>query len=103
TQMAKLTMREATRADARAIADIHVAAWRAAYRNLMPQGYLASLSVDERAHMWGKTIARPGPAQLALAELDGALAGFCLVGAARTNTQLIGSPFDEIRHRMVIA
>ena len=29
--------------------------------------------------------------------------GFAPDGAARTNTQLIGSPFDEIRYRMVIA
>ena len=172
--MAKLILREATRADARAIAEIHVAAWRAAYRDLMPQSYLAALSVDERARMWKKTIAQPGPAHLALAELDGQLAGFCLYGpsrdrlqesdvaeiyavnvhparwrqgagrllcehaldeaaerehsamtlwvmsgngrarrfyqhlgfaadgAARTNTQLIGSPFDEVRYRKAI-
>src|SRR5438309_5691153 len=62
TQMASLTLREATRADARAIAEIHVAAWRAAYRDLMPQSYLDSLSVEERAPMWEKTIAQPGPA-----------------------------------------
>ncbi|HET7366616.1 MAG TPA: GNAT family N-acetyltransferase [Burkholderiales bacterium] len=173
--MAKLTMREATRADARAIADIHVAAWRAAYRDLMPQSYLDSLSVDDRARMWEKTIAQPGPAHLTLAELDGELVAFCLYGptrdrleehdvaeiyavnvhptrwrqgagrllceyavreaaarehktmtlwvmsgngrarrfyqhlgfapdgAARTNTQLIGSPFDEVRYRKAIA
>jgi len=172
--MATLILRAATRADARAIAEIHVAAWRAAYRDLMPQGYLESLSIDERARMWDKTIAQPGPAHLALAELDGALAGFCLYGptrdraatdvaeiyavnvhparwrqgagrllcahalreaavrehiamtlwvitgngrarrfyqrlgfatdgAARINTQLIGSPFDELRYRRAIA
>ena len=81
--MAKLTLREATRADAGAIADIHVAAWRVAYRELMPQSYLETLSIDERARMWEKTIAQPGPAQLALAELDGELAGFCLYGPSR--------------------
>ncbi|HSU76666.1 MAG TPA: GNAT family N-acetyltransferase [Burkholderiales bacterium] len=173
--MASLTLREATRADARAIAEIHVAAWRAAYRDLMPQSYLDSLSVEERAPMWEKTIAQPGPARLALAALDGELAGFCLYGptrdrvagpevaeiyavnvhptrwrqgagrllcahalreaasrehsamtlwvmsgngrarrfyqhlgfeadgTARTNTQLIGSPFDELRYRKAIA
>ncbi|HYL24569.1 MAG TPA: GNAT family N-acetyltransferase [Burkholderiales bacterium] len=171
--MAKLTLREATRADARAIAEIHVAAWRAAYRDLMPQSYLESLSIDERARMWEKTIASAGPAQLALAEFDGELAGFCLYGptrdreatdvaeiyavnvhparwrqgagrllcahalreaaarehtvmtlwvisgngrarrfyqrlgfatdgAARINTQLVGSPFDEVRYRRAI-
>jgi GNAT superfamily N-acetyltransferase len=173
--MASLTLREATRADARAIAEIHVAAWRAAYRDLMPQSYLDLLSVEERAPMWEKTIAQPGPAHLALAEVDGEPAGFCLYGptrdridgpevaeiyavnvhptrwrqgagkllcahalreaaarghtamtlwvmtgngrarrlyqhlgfdpdgAARINTQLIGSPFDEVRYRRAIA
>ena len=172
--MAKLTLREARRADARAIAEIHVAAWRAAYRDLMPQSYLDSLSIEERARMWEKTIAHPGPAHLALADVDGELAAFCLYGptrdrlqenvaeiyavnvhparwrqgagallcahalheaaarehsamtlwvmsgngrarrfyqhlgfapdgAARTNTQLIGSPFDEVRYRKAIA
>ena len=173
--MAKLKLREAKRADARAIAEIHVAAWRAAYRDLMPQGYLDSLSIEDRARMWEKTIAQPGPAHLALAELGAELAGFCLYGptrdrlqesdvaeiyavnvhpsywrqgagrllcahaldeaaarehramtlwvmsgngrarrfyhhlgfgadgAARTNTQLIGSPFDEVRYRKAIA
>ena len=173
--MAELTLREARRADGRAIAEIHVAAWRAAYRDLMPQSYLDALSIDERARMWERTIAQPGPAHLALAEFDGELAGFCLYGptrdrlqesdvaeiyavnvhparwrqgagrllcahalreaatrehstmtlwvmsgngrarrfyqhlgftpdgAARTNTQLIGSPFDEVRYLKSIA
>src|SRR6185503_6902264 len=45
TKVASLTLREARAADARAIAEIHVAAWRAAYRGMMPDAYLASLSV----------------------------------------------------------
>jgi len=81
--MAKLTLRAAKREDARAIAEIHVAAWRAAYRGLMPDDYLASLSVDERTTMWQNALGRATPAQLALAEIDGMLAGFCIYGPTR--------------------
>jgi len=81
--MANLTLRGAKREDARAIAEIHVAAWRAAYRGLMPDDYLASLSVDERAKMWHDALGRPSPTQLALAEIDGTLAGFGIYGPTR--------------------
>lgn len=81
--MAKLSIRDATRADARAIAEIHVAAWRAAYRGLIPDDYLASLSVEKRTAFWEAIIATPGPRKLALAGLDGEIAGFCLFGPTR--------------------
>jgi ribosomal protein S18 acetylase RimI-like enzyme len=80
--VAQVTIREATRDDARAIAEIHVAAWRAAYRGLIPDDYLASLSVDQRTAFWETIIARPGPRKLALAQL-GEIAGFCLFGPTR--------------------
>jgi len=81
--MANLTLRLAKREDARAIAEIHVAAWRAAYRGLMPDDYLASLSVDERTTMWQNALGRATPAQFALAEINGTLAGFCIYGPTR--------------------
>src|SRR5205814_10200325 len=82
-KVAKLSIRDATRADARAIAEIHVAAWRAAYRGLIPDDYLASLSVEKRTGFWETIIGRAGPAKLALADLDGEMAGFCLFGPTR--------------------
>jgi GNAT superfamily N-acetyltransferase len=49
-----MAIREATPADARAIAEIHVRAWRAAYRGQLPDDYLDGLSVDDRLaqHEW---------------------------------------------------
>jgi GNAT superfamily N-acetyltransferase len=78
-----MKVRAATVADARTIAEIHVAAWRTAYRGLMPDDYLAALSVDERTAMWSSGLSRPSPSHLALAEVDGALAGFCIYGPTR--------------------
>jgi len=81
--MDKVRVRDARPEDARTVAEIHIAAWRAAYRELMPADYLASLSVNERADMWTRSIIRGGPSKLAIAEVDGALAGFCSFGPAR--------------------
>ena len=45
--MVEPVIRPATEADARTIAEIHVAGWVAAYRGMVPDELLASLSVDE--------------------------------------------------------
>ena len=81
--MAEMTLRIAKPGDARAIAEIHVAAWRAAYRGLMPDDFLAALSVEERTEMWSGALSRPSPSQVALAEIAGTLAGFCIYGPTR--------------------
>jgi ribosomal protein S18 acetylase RimI-like enzyme len=47
-----LMIRAATLADARAIADVHVASWRAGYRGLMPDAYLDGLAVADRVALW---------------------------------------------------
>lgn len=47
-----LSVRNATPSDAEAIAEIHVATWRFAYRDIMPAPFLASLSVARRAEEW---------------------------------------------------
>jgi ribosomal protein S18 acetylase RimI-like enzyme len=83
--MAHLTLRAARQEDAGGVAEIHVAAWRAAYRGLMPEDYLAAQSVEGRTKMWHDALGRPSPAHLALAELEGTLAGFCIYGPTRDN------------------
>jgi RimJ/RimL family protein N-acetyltransferase len=70
-------VRTAVEADARAIAEIHVADWRWAYKGLVPDGLLDSLSVDRREEMWRRGFAR-GRAGWAVfvAERDGTVIGF---------------------------
>jgi len=80
---APLTIRDAKPADARAIAELHVAAWRAAYSGLMPDDYLAALSIEQRYDRWSKALSRPGPAKLAVAQLGEEIAGFCSFGPTR--------------------
>jgi len=76
-------VRAAEPADARTIAEIHVASWRAAYRGMIADEYLASMSVEQRTARWSKAIAAPGPAKVALAHVKDEILGFCSFGPTR--------------------
>jgi GNAT superfamily N-acetyltransferase len=52
-------IRAATADDAYAIADVHVAAWRETYRGIVPEEYLAGLSVERRERMWSQILSDP--------------------------------------------
>src|ERR1700722_11569543 len=49
-------IREATVGDAQAIATIHVDSWQAAYRGILPDAYLANLTVVQRSEAWRMSI-----------------------------------------------
>ncbi len=69
------TIRPAVSDDARAVARVHVASWRSAYRGMMSGAFLEGLSIDERAEGWRATIEDPASVVL-VAERDGVVAGF---------------------------
>ena len=77
--------RRATPADAHAIAEISVAGWRAAYRGLMPDAYLDSISVFTREIAWQARLEGDGadlePAWVAI--VDGEVAGYVSSGPPR--------------------
>lgn len=77
-------IRRARPADARAIAEVHVATWREAYRDLLPQELLEALSVDRRADFWQSQL-DVTPADLLpwVAESNGDLSGFVHSGPSR--------------------
>lgn len=50
-------IREALLGDERQIAEVHIAAWRGGYAGLMPDDFLASLSVDVRTERWRRALA----------------------------------------------
>lgn len=52
-------VRSAEAADAAAIARVHVATWRSAYRNLLPPDFLASLDASQYEGRWKRTLANP--------------------------------------------
>ncbi|MDP3823746.1 MAG: GNAT family N-acetyltransferase [Burkholderiales bacterium] len=80
----------ATLADARRVAQVHVQAWRAAYVGIVPDAYLASLSVDKRETMWREAIEKQLP-ELLLARVDSDVAGWVAFDASRDKDAAPGS------------
>ena len=82
---AALSVRRASPADARAIAEIGVLGWRAAYRGILPGGFLASMSVDAREVAWRSMLEsdEEGLAPSWVAELDARVIGFVATGPPR--------------------
>lgn len=76
------TVRRATVADARAIAEVHVATWRATYVGVLPQEVLDALDVDARERMW-TAFAEHESLAVFVAENTGRIVGFVNVGACR--------------------
>ena len=107
--------------DAVTVADIHVRAWQAGYRELLPQDHLKGLDVRARAARYSFDTTMPqGPVTL-VAEDDDVIAGLVTIGRCRDEdlshegevwslyvdpdrwregigTLLIGSARDELQH-----
>ena len=77
-----VVLREATVEDAREIAEVHVAVWRRAYRDLLPAEFLDALSVDDRVRMWTEVLGSPQEGVF-VTERDGRVVGFCGYGPSR--------------------
>lgn len=74
-------IREADRDDARAVAQVNVASWQAAYPGLIDQTFLDSLDVDGRTESWQR-ILHQRRGRVLVAEEGGSVIGFCAVGPA---------------------
>jgi hypothetical protein len=59
--MANVSVTAASTTDCRAVAQIHVDAWRVAYGGIVPSDYLAALSVDKRETAWRTSVERGSP------------------------------------------
>jgi GNAT superfamily N-acetyltransferase len=77
-----VTVRSATPADARAIAEVQVETWRATYVDVMPQSLLDSLDVAARERSWER-FADAAEYALFVAERDDRVVGFVSVGPSR--------------------
>lgn len=76
--------RPAREADAQALAEVHVRSWQAAYRELLPADFLATLSISDRAERWRGRLREEQPPQgTTVAELGGELVGFASIGRSR--------------------
>src|SRR5687768_13123740 len=90
-----MKVRTAAPEDAASIAEIHVAAWQAAYRGLIPDAYLDELTVEKRLELWQRRLAQPHPGRLLVADDSESLAGFCLFGPTRDEDGK-GKPIGEV-------
>lgn len=73
-----MDVRRAAEADARVIAEVHVRSWQAAYVGQVPDGFLASLSADDREPVWREILsvtAWPASGTLVLTD-SGSVVGF---------------------------
>jgi ribosomal protein S18 acetylase RimI-like enzyme len=76
-----LVVRNAQPDDARAVAEVQVRSWRAAYAGLMPAAVLDGLSVDSRTRMWDQLITQPAHHLLVLTAPE--VVGFASFGPDR--------------------
>ncbi len=84
----RMIIRPALIADARAIAEVHVRAWRDAYRGIVPDPVLAAMSVDAREATWRQDLAFGAP-HVWVADAGGVVGWVCAdesrdIGAADT-------------------
>jgi GNAT superfamily N-acetyltransferase len=91
--MSSYSVRPATARDAKAIAEIHVATWQAAYKDLMPEDYLNQMTVEKRQAYWREAIEYSEP-QLLVATDGDQLVGF--VGYDRSRDAKTRSTVGEI-------
>jgi GNAT superfamily N-acetyltransferase len=69
--------------------DIHVRAWQRAYAGQMPVTYLDALRAEDRAAMWRETLRQAeSRSEILVAERDGRLVGFTVVGPAQENPEV---------------
>ncbi len=95
-------IRPAVATDVEAIARIHVASWRYAYRGQIPDAVLDSLDEQRRAALWRGLLDKPEH-RLILAELDALIVGFCSVirsrdGDAQSDVAEVAAIYVEPTH-----
>ncbi|MGE0706943.1 MAG: N-acetyltransferase family protein [Planctomycetota bacterium] len=80
----RLSVRQGLPRDATAVAEVHVASWKVAYRGLVDDDYLDGLDPPDHVDGWWNRLASPlrhGTTDVAL--LDGRLVGFVVYGPSR--------------------
>lgn len=78
-----IVVRPALPADAAVVATVHVAAWQGAYRGHMPDEYLDAMDVARWTERWTRLLTSPEHADPQVAEVEGEVRGFVVVGPLR--------------------
>ena len=84
-----MNVRPAQLHDARGIADVHVRSWQAAYRGIVPDEHLNSLSIDAREMSWRRQLNAESP-EVWVAEVRSEVVGWVSFGASRDDDAAAG-------------
>lgn len=86
-----LEIRSAELDDAPELAQVHVRAWQAAYRGMMPDEFLDGLDVARRETGWRRLLASEVPGYgVLVAVVDGRVVGFAWTGPQRADGDGLG-------------
>jgi ribosomal protein S18 acetylase RimI-like enzyme len=80
--MVKVNLRRATADEAGALAQVHLASWKAAYRGIVPEPYLEQFTIESGIERFRSFLASD-PEKTYLAESGGRIAGFLTFGVCR--------------------
>ncbi len=69
--MSDIIIRPATPADAPAIAQVRVDAWRTTYKGMIPDTYLAAMKVEDSTVLWEKVLSAPRNSTSVFVATDG--------------------------------
>ncbi len=91
-------VRDATSADAPAIARVHIDSWRSTYRGIVPDEYLAGLSYRERESAWVGRLTTPtkGVCTVVAQDERGTIEGFANGGPERGDNGVHGIYAGEL-------
>src|SRR5258708_36003066 len=78
-----MPVRTARFEDARQIAEVHVSSWQAAYRGIVPDTLLDSLSVEAWTGLWQERLSRAGQTMNIVCVFAGNVLGLITAGPAR--------------------
>jgi len=72
--------------DERAIAEVHVGAWKTTYQSIFPPSVMDALSVEQREKFWTEALSKPALKSMTLVACDETdrVVGFASGGAERT-------------------
>jgi L-amino acid N-acyltransferase YncA len=79
-----MNVRFATIDDVRTVAEIHVASWRAGYRGIIDEDFLAGLDVASREVMWTRSLERDN-VRLIVVEDERTILGWAYAGDRRAD------------------